>query len=160
MAILTAAATGPAAAQTAKEDSVTQRGRPDFEPLGLDLDLVVDKLGRMVGVVDGPPRDPQNFATGIVARPSLGIQHQVDDNIYRLQNNPQSDRITVFQPGLNLSTDWDNHSLSFGVSGAFGRYTRFTAEDYDDYTLSTSGRLDISEDLQTSLGLTHSLLRQ
>lgn len=140
-----------AQAQTAREDSVAKRPRPDFDPIGLDLDLLVDYVGRAVGAVDGPPRDPRNFATGWVVAPSFGVAAEYDDNVFRTQNDTRADTLTRFTPALQLSSDWDNHGLNFGAGADVTRHAKLASEDADNFNINGGGFVDVTDEWRAGL---------
>lgn len=130
----------PAFAQTAKEDSVAKRARPDYDPLGIESRDLLDRLGIATNPVTG----------SFLIFPKVDMGTAYDDNIFRIEEDERSDTIFLFRPSVRVKSDWDNHALNFNAGGDIGRYNSNTSEDYEDFNLGTSGRLDLSE--RTNVG--------
>jgi len=116
----------PAIAQTAQDDAVANRPRPDFAASCVRL-AATDEQG------------------GLRLCPTLDLSVAYDDNVFRTQDNQQSDVLTRLTPALNLSSDWDRHSVSAGLRAAITRFGDVTNNDSTDYELRGAGRLDISD---------------
>lgn len=92
--------------------------------------------------------DADNFIYGFpigsfIYSPILSVQQEYEDNIFRTQNNAESDFITVIRPTVNVRSFWDAHALEFNASGRFGFYEKNQNEDYEDFSFGTRGRLDL-----------------
>ncbi|MEM7207158.1 MAG: outer membrane beta-barrel protein [Pseudomonadota bacterium] len=100
-------------------ESVLTRQRPELEPLG--------------------------FRSGaFIVYPSLEAGLRTNDNLFSTDSDKVSDTATVISPSLNVVSDWNNHSLQLGLDLEIARYADESDEDYEDYTLSVSGRTDIT----------------
>lgn len=98
-------------------ETVSNRPRPWAEPLGV-------RLG------------------GFELFPRIGLEIRHDDNIFARETK-QSDVITVVRPDVDLRSDWNNHALRLEAGAEAGRYADSPDEDYYDFRLIGSGRLDI-----------------
>ena len=107
-------------------DSVRGRARPQFDPLGV-------RLG------------------AFVLLPTLAVQEQYETNIFAQQNNEEDDFLTRILPNVVLRSDWNNHLLQFEGGGDVGRYADNSDENYEDYFIGASGRLDILRTTALSL---------
>jgi hypothetical protein len=136
--------TGQAIAQTAEEDSVRGRSRPEFVPLGLELDQLLSTAGL---VEPARARDRNTAAASFVVFPRLDIETAYETNLFRDTTN-QVDRILVASPRVELRSDWANHRLSFGMGANVGRHDRHRTEDYEDLFVNAGGVADASEMLQ------------
>lgn len=136
----------PAIAQTAKEDSVEKRARPDYDPLGIELRDLLSRLG-----ISSNPA-----AGSFLISPKLIVGMEQDDNIFRIEEDERSDRILRFRPSIRVKSDWDNHALAFNAGADVGRFQRNASEDYEDYNLGSSGRLNLSERTTAGGGVTFS----
>ena len=110
-------------------ETVTERPRPDLDPLGVR-------------------------AGSFLVLPKLSLSEAYDDNIFSTENNTESDFITVISPEVAVQSDWNNHFLGFGAAADIGRYASNGDEDYEDFVLRGSGRLDILRDRYVSGGVT------
>lgn len=99
-------------------ETVTGRNRPELDPLG----------GR-VG--------------GFLVLPHITVGEEYNDNIFATDGNAESDFITRIRPGLEVRSLWANHELRFDGSGNIGRYASNGDENFEDYSLGASGRLDV-----------------
>ena len=100
-------------------ETVTDRPRPDYDP-----------LGARVG--------------SFVVLPSVGLQEQFNDNVFSTDTGEKSDFITVLSPHLRVQSDWGNHMLRLDGGGDIGRYIDNDGEDFEDYRLGASGRVDVT----------------
>jgi hypothetical protein len=121
---------GEAAAQTGiqvpsritdvrRGETVTNRARPDYDPLGVR-------------------------AGGFVVLPSLRLDGAYNDNIFSTNTNEQSDLIATASPTLVLQSDWGNHMLRLQGGADIGRYLDNDAEDFEDYDFNARGRVDVT----------------
>src|SRR3546814_3726913 len=49
---------------------------------------------------------------------------------------------------MRFVSDWNNHALEFGASADAGRYADNSSEDYTDWGVGTSGRIDYTRATQ------------
>ena len=129
-------------AQTAKEDSVANRARPDFEAIGIELDELLGVLG-LVG--EETIERKSSPLSSFVVKPSFGITGVYESNLFLAENGTVSDRRVEYNPGVTIQSDWGRHSFAVTATGTFGRYTEFDSEDFDDYQVQLSGTLEIHD---------------
>ena len=142
----------PVLAQTAEEDAVLSRSRPDFDAIGIELD---EFLGIVGLVSDKTIEQKSSPLSSFVVRPSLGVTGVYDNNIFLTENSTVSDKRVEYAPALVIQSDWGRHELSFSATSTIGRYVENTGENYEDYQLQTNGRLDIHDNkkLDVVLGI-------
>lgn len=99
--------------------SIAQRPRPEFDPTPIDVGSF------------------QMF-------PSITVGPVYDSNIYSQRSNGKSDYVWVLQPGVQLLSNWNRHSLTFGAQGDFGFYTFHPRESYHNGILNLTGRFDLA----------------
>jgi hypothetical protein len=121
---------GQSGSQTASEvdsrtTTVLERARPELDPLGMKI-------------------------SGFIMSPSLQVGVSFNDNIFATQTNTRDDVIATVTPGIQISSDWNQHSLAFAASGDVVRYATNDAEDHETYNLSVDGRLDVRRDTKLS----------
>ena len=146
VALLTGAAllAIPAAvsAQTAEEDSVKNRARPEFDPIGIELDEFLGTFGLVSARTIEQKSSPLSSFTVF---PTFGVTADYDSNIFLTETNAVSDKKVVYAPSLGISSDWANHSLTFSANASIGRHVDNTREDFEDFQLQTGGRIDVDE---------------
>ena len=136
------------AAQTAKEDSVQSRARPDFDPIGIEL----DELLGVVGLVSAKTIEQKSSPlSSFVVKPSFGVTGVYESNIFLTENNTVADKRVEYTPGLVIQSDWGRHSLALTGTSTIGRYVDSTDEDFEDYQVQLSGRLDIHDNKKLDL---------
>ncbi|MGE0722732.1 MAG: outer membrane beta-barrel protein [Alphaproteobacteria bacterium] len=139
-------ATAGTLAQDAATETVERRKRPDFEPLGLDLDRLLYGPQR-----PGPSTRASGGALGsFVIYPKLELETFWEDNIFRTQNNRQDDFIFRIKPSIAIVSDWERHAVGLSAAAKFDRYAEHRSENNEEYQTEANGRLDITEDLTLS----------
>jgi hypothetical protein len=108
--------------------TVTERQRPDLDPLGIR-------------------------AGGFLVMPKLKVDGAYDDNVFATDNNTIDDFLAIISPSLRVISDWNTHSLEFHGGADVGRYADQSDEDYLHYNLGTSGRLDIQRGTSLTAGV-------
>lgn len=98
--------------------SVTERPRPEYDPVGLEL-----------GAFRVLP-----FLTGQVG---------YSDNVFATQTNRQGDVILGLASGLDVSSTWSRHQLRGSFQSQTDFYQRFEGESRTNYRGDVEGRLDI-----------------
>ena len=144
---------------TAVQESVRGRPRPEFDPLGIPLNDLANGIGRLVAGRDGAlPAKTDAFVGSFVVNSKMELQASHDDNLYRTRTNKTADDLVAFRPSITLGSDWANDELKFEAGGEIGRYRRTGSEDYQDYSLAVSGKLDVLEQeaLTAALRFSHS----
>ena len=106
-------------------ETVLSRERPDLDPLGLPIG-------------------------GLQAFPSLTVEGQVNDNVFRDDGGEKADFITTIRPRVAVRSDWPVHALTFDLNGAIGIYADNSSENFEDVRVGTGGRFDI--DSETYIG--------
>jgi len=121
---------GEAAAQTGidvptritdvrRGETVTNRARPDFDP-----------LGARVG--------------SFIVLPRLRVGGAYSDNIFSTDTGEVSDLITTISPRVVVQSDWGTHMLRLQGGADIGRYIDNDAEDFEDYEFKANGRVDVT----------------
>jgi hypothetical protein len=133
-------------AQEAVFESVQRRSRPEFDPIGFEIDRLFSGVVALAG--DGPPPDPEEPRgplSSFFALPELELDFVHTDNLFRTPTDERSDGILIARPSLRVESDWDNHGLRFLAEAQIGRHDRNPTEDFEDYKLEAEGRLTIGE---------------
>ena len=115
-------------AQSAKDESVLGRPRPDYSPIGVEI----------------------GGGGLFILYPRITGTLVYDDNIYREEESQSDDLLAIVQPELRLESDWDSHALNAGIAAAIGRHFQESRANYEDWLAFASGRVDITEDSSAS----------
>jgi len=154
-AIIAAAATAPAHAQSPVlgpfpswpagalepaavgplSETVLNRGRPDYDPLGI-------RLG------------------SFIVHPTLAVAGTYDSNIFATPSGETSDFFVTEIPSLSIGSDWNQHAVSLTMSGAFKQYASHSSEDVNNFTTEASGRYDVSNGEYLSADTIYELLHE
>src|ERR1700760_3545248 len=78
--------------------------------------------------------------------PTLDLRVGYDSNVFATQTQQVGSAYEAIRPSVDVRSDWNNHSLNFGAYGAFGFYNNATSQNYQNFGVSTDGRLDIYRD--------------
>jgi hypothetical protein len=137
---------GPVFAQEAKSDSVQTRPRPEYDPIGFELDrLFSDTAAVFSGRPASDPEAPRSALSSFDVLPKLELETAYTDNLFLSDTDAQSDLIAKLRPSVRIVSDWDNHSLGFLAKGDIGRHKRAHRENYEDYKLELTGAVRIDE---------------
>ena len=117
------------AQETPRGQTVTERQRPDLDPLGV-------------------------HAASFLVFPKFSLGESYNDNIFATTGNRKDDFITTLSPELRAQSDWNRHFLAFEARGDIGRYATNSSEDFEDATIGANGRVDIVRDAFVSGGAT------
>lgn len=148
VAVVAPAIPAVVSAQTAKQDAVQNRSRPDFDPIGIEL----DELLGLVGIVSAKTIEQKSSPlSSFVVKPSFGVTGAYDSNIFLTENNAVGDKRVEYRPQVAIQSDWGRHSFAVTAFGLFGRYVENTDEDFNDYQLQANGRLDIHDNKKLEL---------
>lgn len=127
--ILLQPALGPAAAQeNTPLQSVQDRPRPSYDPLGMQIGIWEISAGLDIGM-------------------------EYSDNVLAASSNEVDDILTVLDPTVGIAADWGRSSLALTAGMSIGRYSDFSSEDYNDFAVNLRGRQRIGADGQLRIGL-------
>jgi len=99
--------------------TVTDRPRPDFEPLGLQIG---------------------NFFWF----PRAEVDETYNNNIFATSKATASDLITVFQPRFDLLSDLPSNAINLHAAAALQHYIGHSTQDTQDGFVGFDGRLDVT----------------
>lgn len=100
--------------------SVTERPRPDYDPLGY-------RIG------------------SFLAYPALALTVAATDNAYLTSEGRKSDLFGRVTPSVDLRSDWGRHMIDLSAQGTFARYADQTPLDRDTWDVRSIGRLDVGD---------------
>lgn len=132
---IAAGAFSRAHAQTAVDDSVANRARPDFAARCIDLGA-----------------DTASQTGGFRVCPTLAAETRFEDNVFRDADDERADVSLRVAPAVRVASDWAAHALSFSGAISATRYKTETSNDSTDYRLGANGRIDVSDDVRMDLG--------
>jgi hypothetical protein len=99
--------------------SVTNRPRPEYDPLGIR-------------------------AGGFLIYPSVTVDGTFNNNIFATNDDEESDFIITTSPRIDVRSNFPRHSLNWTVETDVGNYVDNTNENFWDYGTELDGRLDIT----------------
>jgi hypothetical protein len=102
--------------------SVTERSRPDYDPLGIR-------------------------AGGFEIFPRLGVAGGYTDNTYLTSQNERGSAIISVAPSVEAHSDWSVHEVRLVASGVFDQYLGNSPRNQDNWTINALGRLDARADM-------------
>jgi hypothetical protein len=145
--------------ETARQESVANRRRPDYEPEGLYIDDIFDAVGRSIGVVRrDKPRD--DSGSGILVSPRVQFGTYYDTNVLRTPSNRQGDFVQTERVALDVTTERDDNGFEFGGYAENGNFARFTSENYQQYGGYAGGFVFPTEETRLNARLSQEHLRQ
>lgn len=118
-----------------ERQSVGQRARPDYAPLGLR-------------------------AGSFLIFPSMGLQEEYNSNVFVTQTGAKSDFFTSVQPAVTVASDWNNNALNFSTNGEIRRYNNLVSENESNFDAATNGRLDIQQNVYLTGALGYQLAHE
>ena len=99
----------------------------------------------VVWAQDVGPYDPLGIRAGaFLIYPSLTVSEVYDDNVFATDNNTDDDLITVVEPQVRAESNFSRHRLGFAAGSEVAFHINEEDEDYQDFYVSTDGRLDIT----------------
>lgn len=78
--------------------------------------------------------------------PTIDLGEEYNSNVYASETKPIGDFETNVTPAFQLSSDWENHALSFSGDSSVHRYSSRVTENVTDYDLAANGRADLFSD--------------
>jgi hypothetical protein len=130
-------------AQNAKTDQVAQN------VIVVPSRVINIPRGKTVFGRDRPELDPLGVPVGgFILSPSLRVGEQYSDNIFSVDTGEIDDFILKVSPRVRIRSNWNNHALSFFGGGDLGFHRDNSKEDYEDWNVGTTGRLDVRRDTQ------------
>jgi hypothetical protein len=116
-------------------ETVTNRPRPELDRLGVR-------------------------AGGLFIYPRLGLQEFYNDNIFATDGGEEDDFITLVSPRVDVASDWTKHEFDLYAKAAIGRHADQTDEDFEDFSVGTNGRLDITQRAKLRAGVSYDRLHE
>jgi len=108
--------------------------------LALTFGVPAVALGQEVG-----PYDPLGIRAGAFRiYPSLRVSEAYNDNVFAVDDNTDDDLITTIAPTIRAESTFSRHRLGFAAGADVGIHLNEEDEDYQDFFVSTDGRLDIT----------------
>ena len=108
---------------------VTDRARPEFDPLGIR-------------------------AGGFLIFPSITVSEVYDDNVFADPDDEEDDFITLLQPRVRVASNFPRHGLGLTVGSDVAFFASESDENYQDFFLTGDGRLDITRESALSASTT------
>ncbi|MGQ0593708.1 MAG: outer membrane beta-barrel protein [Gammaproteobacteria bacterium] len=134
------------------------------EQLGRDQRAAIRPRPERGETVTNRPRlelDPLGVRAGsFLIYPRLGLQEFYNDNIFATDSGATDDFITLVSPRVDVVSDWTNHAFDLYANAAIGRHVDQTGEDFEDFSVGTNGRLDITQRANLRAGVSYDRLHE
>lgn len=122
-------------AKVAERQSVSQRPRPDYDPLGVRI-------------------------SSFVAFPSIDVAEIYDSNVFATTTDTKKDYYTSIRPSLSLQSNWNSHALNIQTSGDIRRYRQQAGENNSNFSALVGGRLDMLRNIYFTAGAGYQILHE
>ena len=76
-------------------------------------------------------------------QPRVELSESYDSNVYATPSQEEDDFITRLTPTVRLQSDWSVHQVVLEAGADLGWYQDFSDEDYQDYYLRNSNRIEV-----------------
>ena len=106
--------------------SVTERGRPEYDAIGV-------RLG------------------SFIVNPQLTTSVGYSDNVFNDNSNKRADVYSSFEPYVSMASDWSVHQLRLTGEADIRRFAKQTLRNQDAWNVQGSGRIDVTRDLTVRL---------
>ncbi len=124
---------------------------------GLLLAQYYDDPGLGQKPVAGYPQDykPLGIRAGaFMLHPAVQLTAEWTDNVFFTKGDKKSDVIYHIRPYITAQSTWSRHSLNITLAADYAHYNDYSFQDYTDYFLTITGRLDVKNRSYTSYGAT------
>jgi hypothetical protein len=118
-----------------ERQSVLQRDRPDYQPLGLP------------------------FGSFYIL-PSIDVIEAWNSNIYATPTNDVMDFVTTIQPNVTVASDWNSNALNLVLGDQTNIYATHPNENVNNLTGAMAGRLDVQQGVYFTGGAGAQLLHE
>lgn len=145
----------PASGQTAVEDSVVNRPRPEYDPQGFSPGMALN-----MGHEPVRGRGVAGMLDTFVAFPSVGVELLHTDNVFETQGARVGDSALEFTPALELRSDWESHAMTIGFRADATRFFRRHLANTTDYELYATGKIEIATTHTLDLRASHAELHE
>lgn len=112
---------------TIVHDTVATRARPEVDPLGAHVG-------------------------SFLIYPKVTFSYLHDDNVLINSGEKKGSYVTETSPEVAARSNWSKHALNLLANATIARFADFPSENYDDWLLSTDGRLDLTPEIQLAGG--------
>jgi hypothetical protein len=103
----------------ARNETVTSRRRPQYDPVGI-------RRG------------------SFFIYPSFEVAGTYDSNIFATSTDRKQDFLVILSPEIAIRSNWRRHQFNIGARADIGRYKSHHKENYEDASGVITGRYDIS----------------
>jgi hypothetical protein len=113
---------------------------------GLLLAQYYDDPGLGQKPVAGYPQDykPLGIRAGaFMLHPAVQLAAEWTDNVFFTERDKKSDIVYHVRPYISAQSTWSRHSLNITLAADYAPYNDYSFQDYTDYFLTVTGRLDV-----------------
>jgi hypothetical protein len=99
-------------------------------------------------------------AGSFMLHPGVQLAFEYTDNVFFTENNKKSDMVYHIRPYVTAQSTWSRHSLNVTLSADIAFFGTYDRQDYTDYFLDASGRVDVKTNSFFSYNLNYMDLHQ
>jgi len=92
--------------------------------------------------------------------PKVETKETYNSNIYAASTNEKVDYITTVSPDIAINSDFSNHALNFFAGSDVNLYSHHEDEDYNDYRVGTTFRVDVLRETNLTGGASYKILHE
>jgi hypothetical protein len=92
--------------------------------------------------------------------PKLNATVEYNNNIFATTAAEESDTVWHVTPEIDVTSNWSRHALDLYAKGTINRYSDFSSENTNDYSVGGQGRLDVLRSAQINGGADFSRLTE
>jgi hypothetical protein len=92
--------------------------------------------------------------------PGMALGLEYTDNVFFTEREKKSDVVYHIRPYITAQSTWSRHSLNVTLSADIAFFGTYDRQDYTDYFLDASGRVDVKTRSYFSYGLNYMDLHQ
>lgn len=94
-------------------------------------------------------------AGSFMLHPGIQLAGEYTDNVYFTERNTKSDIVYHVRPYVSAQSTWSRHSLNVSLAADLAFYGDYSKENYEDYILDVSGRIDVKNRSFMTYGLSY-----
>lgn len=92
--------------------------------------------------------------------PKLNTTVEYNNNIYATSADEKSDTVWHVSPEIDVTSNWSRHALNLYARSVINRFSDFSSENTEDYSVGGQGRLDVLRSAQINGGADWSRLTE
>lgn len=87
--------------------------------------------------------------------PNLTLEQEYTDNILAIEDNTDSDFVTILKPEIEIWNEVGRHDFGLKLNGEFRRHWERQKDDVENYSLAFNGNIEAKRELNIPLKITY-----